>query len=82
MTRLRPCWPAFLSTLQEAKVKLEGRADSLFFSFDLSPNLNHQQAADFFSVHLYQIRLRNNTDKGGSVTASEWGSPWEGTALL
>ena len=38
--------------------------------------------ADFFSVQLYQIRLRNNTDKGGSVTASEWGSPWEGTALV
>ena len=38
--------------------------------------------AGFFSVLPYQIRLRNNTDKGGSVTASEWGSPWEGTALV
>ena len=31
--------------------------------------------AVFFSVLPYQIRLRNNTDKGGSVTASEWGIP-------
>ena len=38
--------------------------------------------AGFFSILPYQIRLRNNTDKGGSVTASEWGSPWEGTASV
>jgi hypothetical protein len=31
--------------------------------------------AGFFSILPYQIRLRNNTDKGGSVTASEWGIP-------
>ncbi len=31
--------------------------------------------AGFFSVLPYQIRLRNNTDNGGSVTASEWGIP-------
>ena len=31
--------------------------------------------ADFFSILLHQIRLRNSTDNGGSVTASEWGSP-------
>ena len=30
---------------------------------------------DFFSILLNQIRFRNNTDKGGSVTASEWGRP-------
>jgi hypothetical protein len=30
---------------------------------------------DFFSILRNQIRLRNNTDKGGSVTASEWGMP-------
>ena len=38
--------------------------------------------AGFFSILPCQIRLRNNTDKGGSVTASEWGSPWVGTALV
>jgi hypothetical protein len=38
--------------------------------------------AGFFSILPYQIRLRNSTDRGGSVTASEWGIPWEGTALL
>ena len=38
--------------------------------------------AGFFSILPYQTLLRNNTDKGGSVTASEWGSPWEGTALV
>jgi hypothetical protein len=31
--------------------------------------------APFFSILLNQIRLRNSTDKGGSVTASEWGMP-------
>ena len=31
--------------------------------------------ADFFSILLNQIRLRNSTDRGGSVTASEWGMP-------
>ena len=38
--------------------------------------------AGFFSILLYQIRLRNSADNGGSVTASEWGIPWEGTALV
>ena len=38
--------------------------------------------ADFFSLLQSQIRLRNNTDNGGSVTASEWGIPWEGTSLV
>ena len=31
--------------------------------------------AGFFSILPRQIRLRNNTDRGGSVTASEWGIP-------
>ena len=30
-----------------------------------------QTCAEFFSILLNQIRLRNNTDRGGSVTASE-----------
>ena len=38
--------------------------------------------AGCFSILPYQIRLRNNTDNGGSVTASEWGIPWEETALV
>jgi hypothetical protein len=37
---------------------------------------------NFSSILLNQIRLRNSTDRGGSVTASEWGIPWEGTALV
>ena len=40
------------------------------------------QLADFFSILLNQIRFRNNTDRGGSVTASEWGIPWERTGLV
>ena len=35
----------------------------------------------FFSILQNQIRLRNKTESGGSVTSSEWGMPWEGTAL-
>ena len=48
------------------------------------PNRPNEQGrlADFFSILLNQIRLRNSTDRGGSVTASEWGIPWEGTALV
>ena len=38
--------------------------------------------AGFFSILRNQIRFRNTTDRGGSVTASEWGIPWEGTALV
>jgi hypothetical protein len=38
--------------------------------------------AGFLSILRNQIRLRNNTDNGGSVTVSEWGIPWEGTALV
>ena len=38
--------------------------------------------AAFLSILLNQVRFRNNTDRGGSVTASEWGIPWEGMALV
>ena len=38
--------------------------------------------AGFFSILPNQVRFRNNTDSGGSVTASEWGIPWEGTAFV
>ena len=54
---------------------VERRSDSFFFSLDLSPDLNHRPAAGFFSLLQSQIRLRNNTDNGGSVMASEWGIP-------
>ena len=48
------------------------------------PNRPNEQdrLVDFFSILLNQIRLRNNTDRGGSVTASEWGMSWEGAALV
>ncbi len=29
-----------------------------------------------------QIRFRNNTDRGGSVSASEWDMPWEGIGFV
>ena len=38
--------------------------------------------AGFFSILINQIRLRNIIERGGSVTAREWGIPWEGTALV
>jgi len=41
------------------------------------PNRPNEQErlADFFSILPHQIRFRNNTDRGGSVTASEWDMP-------
>ena len=37
--------------------------------------------AGFFNILRCQIRFRNITERGGSVTSSEWDIPWEGTTL-
>ena len=48
----------------------------------LSSTATVKALADCFSIPLNRIRQRNNTERGGSVTASEWDMPWEGTALV
>jgi hypothetical protein len=55
--------------------------DQIHFSIS-TQTVTFSELAGFFSILLYQIRFRNNIDKGGSVTASEWGIPWERTGLV
>jgi hypothetical protein len=68
--------------LKKSSSKAAASEDPIPLGYVEGLNDARTKLGGFFSILLNQIRFRNSTDNGGSVTSSEWGMPWEGTALV
>jgi len=65
----------------QLELRVRSSEDQIHFSIS-TQTVTFSEQVGFFSILLNQIRFRNITERGGSVTASEWGIPWERTGLV